>query len=184
MTSFDVCTLDDFMAEATPQSGSLAEAASTQEILIQQLEGYLNRMREAVCTDVLALQVSINAIVPGTGMPNLADGVEVASGRQVQATGALEDSFFKLIDIGGLPNNANTLVAHGISRPFTVVSLYGAANDPSGGSELNIPLPFTNISFTVNNVMVFVDATDISITTGTDRTNFTDNYVILEYVKS
>ncbi len=56
MSSFEICTFEEFVAEATPQSGSLEEAASTQEILIQQIEGYLARLKVALCTDVQTLE--------------------------------------------------------------------------------------------------------------------------------
>lgn len=55
MTSFETCQLEAFVSEATPQSGNLEDAASTQEILIQQIEGYLNRMQTAICTDIESL---------------------------------------------------------------------------------------------------------------------------------
>ena len=61
MPATEVCATEDFVAEATPQSGSLEDAASTQEILIQQVEGYLNRMREAMCNDLTSLQVQLDA---------------------------------------------------------------------------------------------------------------------------
>lgn len=65
MTSLDICNFEDFTAEVTAQAASLEEAASAQEILTQQLEGYLNRMREAICADVTNLQTQITNIVPG-----------------------------------------------------------------------------------------------------------------------
>lgn len=60
MTSFETCQIEDFVAEVTAQIGSLEEAASTQEILSQQVEGYLNRLRAAMCADVEALKVLID----------------------------------------------------------------------------------------------------------------------------
>ncbi len=61
MPAVEVCQTEDFVAEATPQIASLEEAASTQEILIQQLEGYLNRLREATCLDLTSLQTQLDA---------------------------------------------------------------------------------------------------------------------------
>lgn len=60
MTSFDICNMEDFVAEVTAQSASLEEAASTMEIFMQQVEGYLSRLRTAVCTDVTNLNTQIN----------------------------------------------------------------------------------------------------------------------------
>lgn len=56
-----MCNFEEFVAEVTPQSGSLEEAASAQEILIQQLEGYLQRLKVAVCTDLQTLEAQIIA---------------------------------------------------------------------------------------------------------------------------
>lgn len=56
MTSFEICSFEEFVSEATPQSASLEEAASAQEILIQQIEGYLSRLKTALCTDMLTLE--------------------------------------------------------------------------------------------------------------------------------
>lgn len=61
MPAVEVCRTEDFVAEATPQVSSLEEAGSTQEILIQQLEGYLSRLREATCLDLTSLQVQLDA---------------------------------------------------------------------------------------------------------------------------
>lgn len=67
MSSFEICNFEEFVAEVTPQSGSLEEAASASEILIQQVEGYLQRMKAAMCADVLALEAQIAALTPGGG---------------------------------------------------------------------------------------------------------------------
>ena len=64
MTSLEVCNYPPFVAEATPQSESLEEAASTQEILIQQIERYLNNLRTAICNDLQSLQDQIDALTP------------------------------------------------------------------------------------------------------------------------
>jgi hypothetical protein len=62
MTSFggfETCEFEEFTSEATPQSSTLEEAASTMEILIQQIEGYLQRFRAAVCTDLTTVESQI-----------------------------------------------------------------------------------------------------------------------------
>lgn len=65
MSNFEICNFEEFVAEVTPQAGSLQDAASAQEILIQQLEGYLARLKAAVCADVQNLQAQIDALGPG-----------------------------------------------------------------------------------------------------------------------
>ncbi len=178
MTSFDICSFEDFIAEATPQSGSLEEAASTQEILIQQLEGYLNRMREAVCADVTNLQTQITNIVPGGGLPDIPEGVEVPSGRQLNGI----NTFFKLIDCGTLGNNASVATPHNIvptapDTDFETVVGVGWAKDP-GGSQ--VPMTFA-ASFTTNSISFFLDATNVTTLVGANRTAFTTVWVLLEY---
>lgn len=195
MTSFEICNFEEFVAEATPQPGSLIEAASTQEILIQQIEGYLSRLNAAVCTDVSALQTTITELTAtvaalncpppngGGGLPDLDDLVEVSSGREINGS----PSFFKLIDVGALPNTANKAIAHGIvpAAPFTdfvVVSMTGGANDLVA-AKFNLPLLWTAVSAfpATNNVSLYTDVTNLNVTTGRDQTAYTDCYVILEY---
>jgi hypothetical protein len=62
MTSFggfETCEFEEFVSEATPQSSTLEEAASAQEILIQQVEGYLQRFKAAICTDLTTIETQI-----------------------------------------------------------------------------------------------------------------------------
>lgn len=89
--------------------------------------------------------------------------------------------FRKVINFGTLPNAGTTSVAHGltIDSNFTFTRIYGAATDP--GSAF-IPLPYSSTTL-VNNIELNVDATNVDITTGIDRTGFTTTYVILEYIK-
>ena len=179
MSSFDICNFEEFIAEVTAQPGSLEEAASTQEILAQQLEGFFNRLQVAICSDVTNLQTQITAIVPQS-LPDLVAGVEVSSGREVLGA----PSFYKLIDLGGLPVAAKT-VAHGIARPFRCTFMHGAANDPTGAAEATLPLG--HASQGINNltdVAIFITTTLINVTNGIDRSAFTQAYVVLEYIKS
>lgn len=184
MTSFDfdleACNVEDFSAEATPQAGSLEEAASTQEILIQQIEGYLNRMRSAICADVQNLKEQIDACDcsgggGGAALPSLVEGVETSSGRQIDGN----DTFFKLLDIGTLPNTTTTTTAHGIGAAFALVQAYGVGNDP--GTPNSIPLIFATTGAASNTVWFFTDATNVNVVAGSNRTAFTNNYVVLEY---
>jgi hypothetical protein len=62
MTSFggfETCEFEEFTSEATPQSNTLEEAASTMEILIQQIEGYLQRLKAAICADFTTVETQI-----------------------------------------------------------------------------------------------------------------------------
>jgi hypothetical protein len=83
MSSFEICNFEEFVAEVTPQSGSLEDAASAQEILIQQVEGYLQRMKSAMCADILTLEAQINGGGGGGGE------VWKISERRADATAAI-----------------------------------------------------------------------------------------------
>ena len=89
----------------------------------------------------------------------------------------------KVIDFGSLPNTGSTLVAHGLtlnsSAQFT--RIYATASDTTTPFNY-IPIPFASPTL-VNNIELSVDATNVTITTGSDRTNFNQCYVVLEYFK-
>lgn len=91
--------------------------------------------------------------------------------------------FRKLIDFGALPNAGSTSVSHGldITSTYNFTRIYGASSDKTGMSY--IPLPYA--SPTLNeNISLEVTATDVVITTGIDRTAYTDTWVILEFLKN
>jgi len=91
--------------------------------------------------------------------------------------------FRTLVNFGSLPNTATKSVAHGIAfgTTYTLTRMYGAATDPIG---LNyIPLPYASPT-AANNIELNADSTNVNITTGSNRTNFTTCYVVLEYLKN
>ncbi len=95
----------------------------------------------------------------------------------------LRQVFRKVINFGTLPNTGTTNVAHGIdivaAVAFTFTRIYGAATDPNTAF---IPLPYASPT-DADNIELSVDATNVIITTGSDRTGFTTTYVVLEYIK-
>lgn len=91
--------------------------------------------------------------------------------------------FRTVVNFGTLPNAGTTTVAHNINvtSGYSFTRIYGAATNTARTSF--IPLPFA--SPTLNeNIKLEVTNTDVSITTGIDRTAYTVTYVILEYIKS
>lgn len=50
-----ICDIEPFVAESTPQSNSPEEAASAGELFQQQIQNYLNRLREALCQDIQSI---------------------------------------------------------------------------------------------------------------------------------
>lgn len=214
MTSFDICNFEAFVAEVTAQAGSLEEAASTQEILIQQIEGYLTRMRDAVCADVNRLRDEIQA---GTFL-GLTDTPASYSGdaAKVAAVNAGETALEFIVPTLGPPDiefdlevSSNRQVApfggledSFLKLIFTPLPNAMAALFPHGiarpftlvdlygtGNNPNtltaIPLPSVNTVFLGAGVSVHIQGPDIVINTGViNLSGFTDSFIILEYVKS
>lgn len=87
----------------------------------------------------------------------------------------------KVIDTGTLPNTGTTNTAHEISigTEYSVTRVYGAATDPTAITW--IPLPYASPTL-ANNIELQVGGTNVTITTGSDRTSFTRSWVIVEYI--
>lgn len=99
------------------------------------------------------------------------------------AAPALRQVLRKVINFGALPNTATKSVAHGITvnTSTTFTRIYGAASDTTGFNY--IPLPYASPT-DANEIELSVDATNVNVTTGSNRTNFNITYIILEYIKS
>jgi hypothetical protein len=82
-----------------------------------------------------------------------------------------------------LPNAGAAVIPHGITctTATTFTRIYGVANDPTGKNY--IPIPYASPTL-ANNIELKVDATNVTITTGSNRTNFTVTYVVLEYMQN
>lgn len=87
-----------------------------------------------------------------------------------------------VVDFGTLPNAGSKSVAHGIvvSASTTSTRIYAAATDPV--SFAYIPIPYASPTL-ANNIELSVDATNVTITTGSNRTSFTRCIVVLEYLQ-
>jgi len=80
-----------------------------------------------------------------------------------------------------LPNTAAVSIPHGITvtPTTTFVDYYGVANDPTAQTALKLPYASPTL---VNNIEVSVDATNINVTTGSNRQSYTVNYFVVEYI--
>lgn len=74
----EICDMEPFLYDAAPidpapraaagEEGDQtflsepASAASSEQVNQQQLEGYLNRLREALCADITALEARLTAL--------------------------------------------------------------------------------------------------------------------------
>lgn len=84
----------------------------------------------------------------------------------------------KTVNIGNLPNNTTKTVAHNIANFSTLVKLEGAFTNGINSAPIPYAAPTTS-----KVVQVYVDATNITIGTGEDRSAYS-GYVTLYYTKS
>ena len=87
------------------------------------------------------------------------------------------------VNFGALPNAATKSVAHNIitTPKTTFTRIYATASDTIG--RFYVPIPYASATLT-DVIELSVDGTNVNITTGSDRTNFTVCYVVLEYLQS
>jgi len=82
------------------------------------------------------------------------------------------------VDFGSLPNTGSKSVAHNIpswDSNFRLTCSYGAATDPI--NILALPIPNDGILLEIN-------STDVTITTTSNRADFTATTVVIEYTKT
>lgn len=101
----------------------------------------------------------------------------------------------KVIDFGALPNNTSKSVAHNIvlddgvnDSTYFFTKLHATAYDPTVGNEQAICIDgaYYDIAggMITNPINCRLTSTDIVITTTSDRTNFTQCLIVLEYMKN
>ncbi len=150
----------------TPESISIPEDPKEQitflKSILEQHARFLNRKDTGQYEE---FEVQINQTFPG-------------STPQTK-----RDIYRLVIDFGALPNAANKTVAHNIANVVNIIftRIYGVSSIPG---VTGIPLPFANPIGLAESVALFVDATNVNVTTGTDRTAFTTSYVVLEYFRT
>ena len=90
--------------------------------------------------------------------------------------------YHKVVNFGALPNTGVKSVAHGITvtSSFIWTGVGAYATDPIGLTGLQIPYASPTDA---NEIEINVDATNVNITTGSNRTNYTTCYVILSFLK-
>jgi hypothetical protein len=98
-----------------------------------------------------------------------------------QLTPTFRQVYRKVINFGLLPNASTDSVPHGITvtNATKFTRIYGVANDTTGNSY--IPLPFVDAAG--NSIQLDVDATNVNITTTSNRTSYTLTYIVLEYIQ-
>lgn len=84
----------------------------------------------------------------------------------------------KTINFGALPNTTSKSVAHNINNFSKAIRIEGYT---SNGSEY-VPMPMA--STTGAPTAMYVNSTNVVVTTSSDRTAFTETYITLYYTKS
>jgi len=89
----------------------------------------------------------------------------------------------KVINFGALLDAAAKTVAHAIdiTDNVTVTRVYGSSTDTTGHTY--IPLPYASPTL-VDNIELSLDATNVIVTTGKDRTAYDTTYVVVEYLRN
>ena len=87
----------------------------------------------------------------------------------------------KVINTGTLPNATTKQVAHNITNVSRFIKIYGYAYTSNGQTY---PLSWIHTTSASYQTMLYCDNTNVNITSGVDRSNITESYVVLEYTKS
>ena len=157
-----------------PQTFIIPEEVSEKDLKIRE---YLTDIATATNTKDSGIYDATETITGQSFLPTF-DTV-------TNANATYRTVFRKVIDFGSLPNNSTKSVAHNIpigtaiNTTFSVTKLYGAATDPLTSW---IPIPYASPTL-ANNIELNLDATNVNIITGSNRTGYTRSFVIVEYIK-
>ena len=141
-----------------------------------QLRKYLNNIASA-------LNVKENGFYFEEETPTAGLFIPIATPNS-SANVKFRPMFRVVVDFGALPNNATKSIPHGITttQDYSIIRLNGAATDP-GVTTITEAIPIPFVSTNPLQVVLTMDATNINITTGMDRTNFTRTFIVIEYIK-
>lgn len=154
-----------------PQSYIIPEDPSEKDLKLRE---YLNNISTATNSKDSGFYDSIETITGQQFLPTFS--------TNTGANATYRSVFRKVIDFGSLPLSTSKSVAHGIDfkSAYSVTRLYGGATDPG---NTWIPLPYAATT-SANNIELYLNSTNVVITTGSNRTSFTRTYVIVEYIKT
>ena len=86
----------------------------------------------------------------------------------------------RVYNFGALPNNSTKDIEHGITNLDRVINIRGWAYRPS--DQTRCPLPFVSTSTLGLGIALGpITPTVIRLTCGSDRSAFTESYIILDY---
>ena len=152
-------------------------------------EDFTVRLRQNFNNIVLALNIKDSGYYSQEEFVNgqlfYPDYTRVDSASSAPAT--FRQVFRKVIDTGTLPDTTFKNIPHGITlmpaagnTTFIFTRIYGCATDPA--ARIFLPLPYASPT-AANNIEVEVNATNVRITTGSNRTAYTISHCVLEYIK-
>jgi hypothetical protein len=107
-----------------------------------------------------------------------------ANNSSTVASPALRNVYRKVLNYTtALPNTGTATIPHKITctTSTTFTRIYATASDQSGFNY--IPIPYASAT-AANNIELRVDGTNVYIITDSNRTNFTQTYIVLEYLQS
>jgi len=86
-----------------------------------------------------------------------------------------------VINFGILPIAATKSLPHGIdfNAMVSFTHVYGTSTDPVNKRAISLPYASPTL---IDNIELNVDATNVNVTTGIDRSNFTITYIVLEFL--
>jgi len=152
--------------------------AEQKELLVRLYQNINNIAIALNLKDTGVYNNSFSTINGQTWFPNPANNSSTPAypaARQVQR--------LVLLWASPLPNTGSQTQPHGIvcTASTTFTRIYATASDTTG---LNyIPIPYASPTL-ANNIELKVDGTNVTIITGSNRSNFNVTYVILEYLQS
>lgn len=143
-------------------------------------EGSERLFKDTLTNAYRKVATSVNAKTGGLYQPQ-----EISNSEQYFTPNnpqKLRNVYRMTVDFGGLPNNTTKSVSHGINftSEFTLTKAYGASTDAD--SLLYIPLPYA--SATGANIELLITASQVTIITNSNRSNFIITYVVIEYCKT
>ena len=126
--------------------------------------------------NINSIAILLNLKDTGQYSPN-----EFVCGQQYALGDNPSQIFRKLINFGALPDTDTKTIAHGIAPTVDAkfTRIYGAASDTT--NRLYLPLPYAS-STAANNIELSVDATNVTIITGSNRSAYASTFIVLEYM--
>ena len=101
-----------------------------------------------------------------------------------QSSPARRNVFRKVIDFGALPKIATKSMPHYITitagSGITFTRIYGCSTDPTNLEF--IPIPYTSATG-ADTIELWIDDTNVNVTTISAMETYTTTYVVLEYLK-